>query len=111
MEVKAKLSFARITPRKMRLVGNLCKGLPVGMAQAQLLFCGKRGGKILSTLLNSAVANAKEKGGVDVDNLYVKRVLVDNGPILKRFIPRAQGRATPILKKMSHVTIVLDEAR
>lgn len=111
MEVRAKLNFARITPRKMRLVGDLLKGLPVGMAQAQLRFSEKRGGKMLWTLLNSAVANAKEKGGVDVDNLYVKQVLVDNGPILKRFIPRAMGRATPVLKKMSHVTIVLDEAR
>jgi len=111
MEVRAKLKFARITPRKMRLVGDLAKGLSVGKAQSQLRFCGKRGGKLLSTLLDSAVANAKEKGGVDVDNLYVKQVLVDNGPILKRFIPRAMGRATPILKKMSHVTIVLDEAR
>lgn len=65
----------------------------------------------MSTLLDSAIANAREKGGLDMDNLYVKNVLVDDGPIFKRFLPRAMGRATKILKKMSHVTIILDEAR
>lgn len=111
MEVKARLGFARITPRKMRLVADLTKGMAVEMAHHQLKFSKKRGAKILSTLLTSAVANAKEKGGIDVDNLYVKRVLVDDGPMLKRFIPRAMGRATKVRKKMSHVTIILDEAR
>ena len=100
MEVTATLRYARITPRKMRLVGDLCKGLPVEKAHYQLNFCQKRGGKLLTVLLNSAIANAKEKGGVDVDNLYVKRVLVNDGPILKRFMPRAMGRATSIKKKM-----------
>lgn len=111
MEVSAKLRFARITPRKLRLCGNLCKGLPVEKANYQLQFSNRKGSRLLQTLLKSAIANAKEKGGVDVDNLYVKRVMVDTGPILKRFMPRSMGRATPILKKMSHVTIVLDEAR
>lgn len=111
MEVKAHLRYARITPRKMRLVGNLCKGLPVEKAHYQLAYCQKRGGKLLATLLKSAVANAREKGGIDMDNLYVKRVLVTEGPQLKRFLPRAMGRATKILKKMSHITIILDEAR
>lgn len=110
MEVKAILRYARITPRKMRLVGNLCKGLPIGDAHSQLKFCRKRGGRLLETLITSAVANAKEKGGVDVENLYVKNVLVDEGPIMKRFQPRAMGRAYRILKKMSHITVVLDEA-
>ena len=111
MEVRAKLRYARITPRKMRLVADLCKGMPVEKAHYQLMVCQKKGGKILSTLLNSAVANAKEKGGIDVDNLYVKRVQVEDGPMLKRFMPRAMGRATKIRKKMSHVIIILDEAR
>lgn len=111
MEVKAYLKFARITPRKMRLVGDLAKGLPVGKAHSQLGFCQKRGGKLLLTLLDSAVANAKERGGVDVDNLFVKRVLVDDGPRMKRFLPRAMGRATMVQKKMCHVTVVLDERR
>lgn len=111
MEVKAKLSFARITPRKMRLVANLAKGLPVEKAHYQLKFSQKKGAKLVSTLLNSAIANAREKGGLDMDNLFVKNVLVDDGPMLKRFIPRSMGRANRVLKKMSHVTVILDEAR
>jgi large subunit ribosomal protein L22 len=111
MEVKAILRYVRITPRKMRLVADLCKSMPVEKAQVQLNFCQKRGGKLMLTLLNSAVANAKEKGGIDVDNLFVKRVLVDDGPMMKRFLPRAMGRATSVRKKMSHVTLILDEAR
>ena len=111
MEVRAKLSYARITPRKMRLVAGLCKGLPVEKAHYQLDFSHKKGAKLMSTLLDSAIANAREKGGIDMDNLYVKRVFVDDGPILKRFMPRAMGRAYKILKKMSHVTLILDEAR
>lgn len=111
MEVKAHLRFARITPRKMRLVADLCKGMPVDKAHYQLGFCQKRGGKMLASLLTSAIAIAREKGGIDMDNLFVKRVLVSDGPMLKRFIPRAMGRATKVRKKMSHITVVLDEAR
>lgn len=111
MEVKAKLRYARCTARKMRLVAGLCKGLPVDQAHYQLKFSPKRGAKLMSALLDSAIANAKEKGGVDVDNLFVKSILVDPGPVLKRFIPRSQGRATPVLKRMSHITLILDEAR
>ncbi len=111
MDVQAKLRYARITPRKMRLVANLAKGLPVEKAHFQLKFSQKKGGKLLSKLLDSAIANAKEKGGIDVDNLFVKNVTVDDGPVMKRFMPRAMGRAYKILKKMSHVTIVLGEAR
>lgn len=111
MEVKAQLRYARITPRKMRLVGDLCRGMPVEKAHYQLEVCAKRGGKIMAALLASAIANAREKGGIDMENLYVKRVLVSDGPMLKRFIPRAMGRATKVRKKMSHVTLILDEAR
>ncbi len=111
MEVSAKLSFARITPRKMRLVGNLCKGMPVEKALYQLQYSPKKGAKLLSTLLDSAVANAREKGGIALEALYVKNVIVNDGPMLKRFRPRAMGRATPIIKKMSHITLTLDEAR
>lgn len=111
MEVKAKLRYARITPRKMRLVGDMVKKLPVEKALYQLKMSPKKGGKILVGLLDSAVANAREKGGFDVDNLYVKNVHVTDGPMLKRFIPRAMGRATKVRKKMSHIEIILDEAR
>lgn len=111
MEVKAKLRYARITPRKMRLVANMVKGLPARNAHFQLAHNSRKGAKLLIKLLDSAVANAKEKGGIDVENLFVKGVFVDQGPIMKRFMSRSMGRAYPILKKMSHVTIVLDEAR
>jgi len=111
MEVNAKLRYARITPRKMRLVGDLCRGLDIQKANQQLTLSHKKGAKLLIKVLNSAVANAREKGGIDMDNLYVKNVLVDDGPIMKRFLPRAMGRAYRILKKMSHVTVILDEAR
>lgn len=111
MESRATLRYMRITPRKMRLVADLCKGLPVEKALYQLKFSQKKGGQLLVGVLNSAIANAREKGGMDMDNLYVKSVIVGDGPILKRFMPRAMGRATKILKKMSHVTLVLDEAR
>ncbi len=111
MEVTATLNYARITPRKMRLVGDLVKGLPIEKASSQLQFSQKRGSKLLSVLLTSAIANAKEKGGIDVEHLYVKNVMVDDGPMFKRYIPRAMGRATKVRKKMSHVTVILDEKR
>ena len=111
MEVRAILRYARVTPRKMRLVARLCAGMPVEKAAVQLRFCQKRGGKMMHALLNSAVANAREKGGLAMDSLVVKRVMVDDGPVMKRFMPRSQGRAYPILKKMCHVTLILDEAR
>jgi len=111
MEAKATLMYARITPRKMRYVADLCKGMPVQEAHYQLGVSPRKGSKLLSTLLDSAIANARERGGMDMDNLYVKRVLVEDGPMLKRFMPRAMGRATKIRKKMSHVIVILDEAR
>ncbi len=111
MEITAKLRYARITPRKARLVGDLCKGLPVEKARFQLDYCQKKGGPIISKLLKSAVANARQKGGIDLENLFVKRVVVGDAPMLKRFMPRAMGRATKIRKKMSHITVTLDEAR
>ncbi len=111
MEVKAHLRFARITPRKVRTVGTMCGGLKVQEAHNQLTFSQKRGGRVLLKLLNSAISNAKERGCIDVENLYVKQIVVNEGPMLKRFLPRAMGRATPIQKKMSHITLILDEAR
>lgn len=105
------LRYARITPRKVRMLVNLAKGLHVEKAHFQLGYCHRRGAKLIQKLVDSAVANAREKGGMDVDNLFVKNILVDDGPILKRFMPRAMGRAYPILKKMSHITVILDEAR
>jgi len=109
MEARAVVKYVRIAPRKIRIVADNIKGLSAEKAQAQLRFTPRKGAEILLKLLNSAVANAEQTGSIDVDNLYVKRVFVDQGPTLKRWRPRAMGRATPILKRTSHVTIVLEE--
>ncbi len=103
----ATLSFLRQAPRKVRSVGDLIKGLPVNEAEAQLLVQTRRPSKALLKLLRSAVANAKNNKVANVDYLYVESVRVDNGPMLKRMLPRARGSASPIQKKMSHVTLVL----
>lgn len=103
----AKLSFLRQAPRKVRSVGDLIKGLPVNEAEAQLLAQTRRPSKALLKLLRSAVANAKNNKVNDVQHLFVESIRVDNGPMLKRMLPRARGSASPIQKKMSHVTLVL----
>lgn len=103
----AKLSFLRMAPRKVRSVGDLIKGLPVNEAEAQLLVQTRRPSKTLLKLLRSAVANAKNSKQVEVQHLFVQSVRVDGGPMLKRMLPRARGSASPIQKKMSHVTLVL----
>jgi large subunit ribosomal protein L22 len=110
MEVKAKVSFVRITPRKMGLVADEIRGKGINEALTYLRFSPRRRtAGVLLTLLKSAVANADQKGTVDVDNLVVKTVLVGKGPILKRFRPRAKGSAFPIQKYTSHVSVVLAE--
>jgi large subunit ribosomal protein L22 len=103
----AKLSFLRMAPRKVRSVGDLIKGLPVNEAEAQLIVQTRRPSKAILKLLRSAVANAKNNKSVDPQHLYVFNVRVDGGPMLKRMLPRARGSASPIQKKMSHVTITL----
>jgi large subunit ribosomal protein L22 len=103
----AKLSFLRMAPRKVRSVGDLIKGLPVNEAEAQLLVQTRRPSKTLLKLLRSAVANAKNNKVHDVQHLFVESVRVEGGPMLKRMLPRARGSASPIQKKMSHITLVL----
>jgi large subunit ribosomal protein L22 len=108
MEVKAKLRFTRIAPRKARLVADLIRGKRSEEAVSILTFTPKAAARIIIKLLRSAIANADQKK-VDVDHLYVKTIMVDQGPTMKRFMPRALGRATTIRKRTSHITIVLDE--
>ncbi len=108
-EVKAKLRYARVSAQKARLVVDMVRGKDVNEALKILTFTKKKTGYLVKKLLQSAVANATQKQTIDPDNLYVKYVMVDQGPTLKRYTPRAQGRATEIRKKMSHMTIVLDE--
>jgi len=106
-----KLNYLKIAPRKVRLLGSVLKGLPAQEAQAQLLIRRERSAKPLLKLLNSALANAKNQKNIEPQKLFVSSLRVDGGPMLKRFLPRAMGRATPIHKKMSHVTLILEEAK
>jgi large subunit ribosomal protein L22 len=105
-----KLNYLRIAPRKVRRIASTLKGLPVAEAEAQLMLYPQRAAKPLLKLLRSAVAAAKTSRKLDADKLFVENVRVDKGPMLKRILPRARGMATPIQKKMSHVTLVLAES-
>ncbi len=109
MEVKAVAKYIRISPQKARLVADVVRGMDAGQALTILRFMPKKGAAIIRKVLESAVANADQMDTVDVDTLYVKEILVDGGPMLKRFRPRAQGRANRILKRSSHITVVVDE--
>jgi large subunit ribosomal protein L22 len=109
MEIKARARMIRISPRKVRLVGDVIKTKNINDAMGMLLYMPQKASGILKKLLDSAVANARQKKYIDVDNLYVKNVLVDGGPVMKRFLPRAMGRATKIRKRTSHITLILDE--
>ena len=109
MEVKAKLKFVRMAPRKAHLVADLIRGKGSEEALNILTFTKKAAARIVIKLLKSAIANATQKKSVDVDRLYVKKITVDQGPTMKRYQPRALGRATTIRKRTSHINIVLDE--
>ncbi|EPR42625.1 ribosomal protein L22 [Desulfovibrio sp. X2] len=110
MEAKAVAKYVRISPRKTRLVADNIKGMPVEDAMNVLRFTPKKAAQELNKVLKSAVANAGQLPGVDVDSLYVKSVIVNEGPTWKRIMPRAMGRAYRILKRTSHITIVVDES-
>lgn len=109
MKIKAVLKHLRIAPRKVRLVTDLIKGLSVSEAENQLKFLSKRPAIPILKLLQSAVANAARNFNIKKGNLYIFRITVDGGPMFKRWLPRAMGRATPIQKKTSHVTLILEE--
>lgn len=109
MEVKAKAKFIKTSPKKVRLVANLIRGLDVDKAGIQLQFSNKNAATPLSKLLKSAIVNAEENDNLKRDNLFIKEIRVDEGPALKRWMPRAMGRATPIIKKTSHIHITLAE--
>ena len=110
MEVNAKVSFIRITPRKMGLLADEVRGKGINEALTYLEFSPrKRTAGVLFTLLKSAVANATQKGTIDVDTLVVKTILVGQGTTLKRFRPRAKGSAFRINKKTSHISVTLAE--
>jgi len=107
MQAKAIQRYVRITPRKCNQVLDLIRGLPVEDAQTRLQFLPKNGARIIQKVLKSAVANALHEGKVRVEELVVKEAIVGAGPTLKRWLPRAQGRATPLLKRTSHVSVTV----
>lgn len=109
MKVIAKLNNLRISPRKVRLVTNSIKGVDVNKALSDLSFLVKRSSLPIEKLLKSAIANAENNFGLDRSNLYVYDVQVGEGSTLKRWLPRAFGRATPLLKKSSKINLVLEE--
>lgn len=107
MEIKAKLNHLRIAPRKVRLVLDLIRGLEVKQAVNQLQFMPKRSSGPILKLLNSAIANAKHNFGVEVNDLFIAKATADKGVTLKRWLPRAFGRASAINKRASHIELVL----
>lgn len=111
MEARAVARFVRLSPRKARQVVDLVRGKPVGEALTLLRFTPKRAARIVEKVVRSAVANATNNHDLDEDRLYVAKVYVDEGPRLKRWRPRARGRAFPILKPTSHVTVIVAERK
>lgn len=111
MESNAKLTSVSLSPRKTRLVVDLVRGKVIQEALNDLRFLPQPSAKLISKLLKSAVANAEQKGVSDVDRLYIKSIFVDGGSVLKRFLPRAMGRASKIRKATSHISVTLSDSK
>ncbi len=109
MEAKAIAKFIRVSPRKTRIVAKNVVGRPVEDALNILRFTPQKGAQVIREVMRSALANAEHNTNMNVDALVVKEILVNEGPTWKRFMPRAQGRATAIRKRTSHVTVILAE--
>ncbi|CAD2070945.1 50S ribosomal protein L22 [Jeotgalicoccus meleagridis] len=109
MQSKAVARTVRIAPRKVRLILDLVRGKEVGEAISILKLTNKRSSPVVEKLVKSAVANAEHNYDMDIDNLYISEIYADEGPTLKRFRPRAQGRASKINKRTSHITVVVEE--
>ena len=107
MEAKAILRTARISPQKARLVADQVRGLPFARALDLLKFSDKKAASMIYKIVYSAASNAENNFGADADELKVKTIMVDEGPALKRFMARAKGRGTRILKRTSHITVVV----
>jgi large subunit ribosomal protein L22 len=99
----------RISPQKLRLVARPLSGKRVEEALSLLKFTNHRGARLMLKVMQQAVANAEQRPQIDVDTLFIKTIAVDGGPVLKRFMPRAQGRVNQILKRTSHITVTLAE--
>ncbi|RMH07134.1 MAG: 50S ribosomal protein L22 [Aquificota bacterium] len=108
MEARAVLRYARISPTKARQVLRIIQGMKAGDALYQLRVIPKKGARIIEGVLKSAIANADQKG-MNLEKLYIKKAVADQGPVYKKWTPRAHGRATMVRKQTSHITIVLEE--
>src|SRR6202166_4139277 len=111
MQVTAKLRYARISPQKCRLVADTGRGKGVGHALSMLKFMPKKGARLVLKVLESAIANAENNLGADIDELKVTRIEIDTAPVLKRFAARAKGRGSRIVKRNSHITIQVSDGR
>lgn len=109
MEIKASLKHLRMSAQKTRLVADVVRTMPVGEALDQLKFMNKLAAKPMATLINSAIANAVNTYSLERNNLYIKELKIDEGLTLKRWMPRAHGRATTIRKRGCHINLVLAE--
>ena len=109
MSTKAIYNYARSSAQKVRLVVDQIRGLPVEKAINLLSYSPKKAALLVKNVLNSAIANAENNDGHDIDKLFVSSVMVDEGPTQKRMSPRAKGRGNRILKRSSHITVVVDE--
>src|SRR5882672_425527 len=105
MQTQSVLKFVKLSPQKARLVADLVRGKKVDEALNILKFSNKRAAKVLKKVLDSAIANAENNNGADVDELKVKEIFIDQGPVMKRTMPRAKGSADRITKRTSHVTV------
>lgn len=109
MATSAKLKNARISPQKMRLVADQIRGMPVDRAINLLAFSNKKAAQIIKKVLESAIANAENNDAADIDELRISEIMIDEARTMKRWRPRARGRANKILKRMSHVTVAVSD--
>jgi large subunit ribosomal protein L22 len=111
MESKASLKYTMVGAQKARLVADTVRGKSVDEALKTLTYMNKKTAMLIKKLIESAVANAEQKKTMNMDKLVVKSITVDGGPVLKRFRPRAQGRAFGVRKKLSHINVVIGEGK
>ena len=111
MQTQAVLKFVRLSPYKGRLVADMVRGKKVDEAINILKFSNQRAAGIIKKVLDSAIANAENNDGADIDELRVSEILIDQGPTMKRIMPRAKGRADRILKRMSHITVRVSDGQ
>ena len=111
MDTQAVLKYQRISAQKCRLVANSIRGLKVDKALEFLEFNNKKASQMILKVLESAIANAENNNSLDIDELKVKNILIDEGPTGKRYMPRARGRVNQILKRSSHITVIVSDRK